>query len=210
MNIKRTVATVTSITGLLVLFVIGVAAQYGHPGVNSDPTPLVQAPRPRKQVPRPTPRVNSSTQSASQTNGSANNSGNVLAANKPPAPVPTPTANPPVTSPKPARTPVAVAKEDPIPTPKPTPVRTPTPGPAPTPTPRVLTFEDYLARAEQADDRGDARAAAEAYRQALALKPDSPDAHWGLAAALYDQRDYIQAISEYQAALAAGANEAGV
>ena len=187
MNIKRTVATVTGMTGLLALLVIEAAAQYGHPGVHSDPTPLVQAKRPRRPTPRTPARANSPAQPPGRASAATNN-------NQPPAQVAQQTAietRPPATS-------VPVSKADPVPTPAPT--------STPAPTPRGLTFEDQLARAEQADDRGEARGAAEAYRQALALKPDSPDAHWGLADALYDLRDYTAAISEYQAAIAAGAH----
>ena len=59
-------------------------------------------------------------------------------------------------------------------------------------------FEEAIARAEDLVDRNDARGAIEAYRQALALKPDSPEARLGLADSLQDAKDYVTADAEYK------------
>jgi superkiller protein 3 len=70
------------------------------------------------------------------------------------------------------------------------------------------TAEDFIARAEDFAAKNNPRAAIEAFRQALALKPDSLDAQLGLADSLHDAKDYLSADAEYQKILAANQNSA--
>lgn len=72
----------------------------------------------------------------------------------------------------------------------------------PEPKPAAPTVEDYIAKAEDFAGKNDPRGAAEVFRQALALKPDSFEARLGLADSLHDARDYQNADGEYQKVIA--------
>ncbi len=170
----RAIVVVVSLS----LFITKTEAQMiGHLGVATEPIPLVQAKRPqRKLVTRNLNRPNpaskdlqadvsgldvaggkgTGTSQNAASNASGVNSGTVVAVITPPKPSP---AKPPVEA-KP--TPTTPAK------------------------PAVSPFEESLAKAEALHEKGDARAAVDAFRQALALKADSMDAQLGLAESLFD------------------------
>src|SRR5262249_29331689 len=59
-------------------------------------------------------------------------------------------------------------------------------------------FESSIAKAEEMILKNDARGAIEAYRQALALNPESVEARLGLADSLQDIRDFASAEAEYK------------
>src|SRR5581483_3565880 len=174
-------------------------AQYGHPGVTIDPTPLVQAKRPRRAPVQNSPAHTTVAQKPA----------------KPTRPAETPTEVA-VNRPAPETKPQPASPANPQPKPqtntgrKPGSEVIPTTGPGNTPTQQLSPFDALIAQAEQAEDANNPKAAADLYRRALQLKPDSGDAHWGLADALYLQHEYDVAIKEYEAAIAAGQNEAGV
>ncbi len=192
-------------TVLVALFLLVTAlpawAQYGHPGVTVDPTPLVQVKRPRKPVLQSAaarhPVARKSDQPARPASPSVPKPGaGSEVAVKRPTPDPQPRPNP---SNPPSRV-VTKAGQGAVPVTEKTPAAT---------TP-LSPFEAVIAQAEEVDDANDPKAAAELYRQALTLRPESGDAHWGLADALYAQHDYEAAIKQYDAALAAGENDAGL
>lgn len=170
----------------LSLFITKTEAQViGHLGVATEPIPLAQAKRPqRKLVTRNLNRPNPGSKDlqadvsgiggASGKGTGANQNSNSGANSATVAVV--------ITSPKPP----SEAKLTP-----PTPAK-----PAPSP------FDESLAKAEALLEKGEARLAADAFRQALALKADSMDAQLGLAESLFDAKDYVNANDEYQKALA--------
>lgn len=74
--------------------------------------------------------------------------------------------------------------------------------------PAAPTADDFIARAEDLAAKNNPRAAIEAFRQALSLKPDSLDAQLGLADSLHDAKDYLSADAEYQKILTGNQNSA--
>src|SRR5437867_980843 len=142
MKIKQNTVALIRVSVVLTLVTMQVVAQYGHPGVESDPTPLVQAKRLRRPISRSTatsrPVIQTSTRSS--------------------------------TSPKePPTTQIAertAAEPPPLPESKIESKSVVISTPAPTLPPPVSTFEDLIARAEAADERGDAREAARSYGEA--------------------------------------------
>lgn len=193
---KRALYRAVIIVISLSLFLTKTEAQsIGHLGVSAEPIPLVQAKRPpRRLATRPNPasrdmladvsgaggasgRTNSKPTQGNAGSGASNNaiSGNNATSGTVVAVV-APPKNPPVTPPSNSTT--------------------------ATPAKSVLTpFEESLTKAEALIGKGDARATAEAFRAALALKADSLDARLGLAEALFDAKDYTNADAEYQKAV---------
>ncbi|MGH9834843.1 MAG: tetratricopeptide repeat protein [Blastocatellia bacterium] len=170
---------------VIVLFISGIIAQdIGHLGVSADPIPLVQAKRPpRRLVARRTPAPNPASSTLLADTGPAA-SGAGAAKNQ--------------NSGAPANTSSAIAANTtPAAVPKPEPVVT-----KPETKPAAPTVEDYIAKAEDLAAKNDPRGAAEAFRQALALKSDSFEARLGLADSLHDAKDYQNADNEYQKVIA--------
>jgi tetratricopeptide (TPR) repeat protein len=169
----------------ILLFISWVIAQdIGHLGVSADPIPLVQAKRPpRRLAARRTPAPNPASSTLLADVG----------------PAVGPPGNPKTqNSGAPANTSSAIAANPtPATAPKPEPVAT-----KPETKPAAPTVESYIAKAEEFAAKNDPRAAAEAFRQALALKPDSFEARLGLADSLHDAQDYQNADSEYQKVIA--------
>src|SRR5262249_58206560 len=84
----------------------------------------------------------------------------------------------------------------------------PRPEPKPAPKSSAPSAEDYIARAEDLAAKNDPRAAAEVFRLALSLKPDSLDAQLGLADSLHDAKDYPGADAQYVKVIAQNQNSA--
>jgi tetratricopeptide (TPR) repeat protein len=173
----------------ILLFISWVIAQdIGHLGVSADPIPLVQAKRPvrrllaRSKTPPPTPASNT-----------------LLADVGPVASAPDKTKN--------QNTGVAsntvAANTTPAATSKPESV-----APKPEVKPAAPSVETYIAKAEELATKNDPRGAAEAFRQALALKTDSFEARLGLADSLHDAKDYQGADAEYQKVISLKADSA--
>lgn len=172
------------------LFITKTEAQMiGHLGVAAEPIPLVQAKRPqRKLVTRNLNRPNPGSKDLqadvsglsgtagkptganqnSATNSAGANSGTIVAVITPPKPA---TTKPPIEAKPTATTPAK---------------------------PAVSPFDESLAKAEALLEKGEARAAVDEFRSALALKSDSMDAQLGLAESLFDAKDYANADTEYQ------------
>ncbi len=192
MNLKPARIALLGASAILLFISWTIAQDIGHLGVNADPIPLVQAKRPVRRLvarntrtPPPVPGSNTLIADVSpgaSASGRTNNRGSNTVANN---------ANP-----------VAV-NTTPAATPKPEPVVA-----KPETKPAAPAFEDYVAKAEELAAKNDPRAAAEAFRQALALKPDSLDARLGLADSLHDAKDYQNADAEYQKAIAQNQNSA--
>ncbi len=201
MKLKPARLVLTGISAIFLFITLTVAQEIGHLGVNTDPVPLVQARRQRNFI----VRVN-------------RNNPNVIAANRPnPSASPTMTADISQmagasgkgtnTTAKPNQTvaqlPAAAPNNTVL-----APVKIdPTAGAAGPPgavavanatKPVPSPFEEAIAKAEDLVVKNDARGAVEAYRQALALKPDSPEARLGLADSLQDAKDYVTADAEYK------------
>jgi tetratricopeptide (TPR) repeat protein len=170
---------------IIVLFISGIIAQdIGHLGVSADPIPLVQAKRPpRRLVVRRTPAPNPASSALLADAGPA--AGALGAPKNQNSSAPANTAGVIAANTVPA----AVSKPEPVVT-------------KPEPKPAAPTVEDYIAKAEDFAAKNDPRAAAEAFRQALALKPDSFEAQLGLADSLHDAKDYQNADNEYQKVIA--------
>ena len=170
---------------IIVLFISVIIAQdIGHLGVSADPIPLVQAKRPPRRLvarrtPTPNPASNTLLADVSSAGGAAGAQKNQ-------------------NSSAPANTSGAIAANTtPAAVPKPEPVVT-----KPETKPAAPTVEDYIAKAEDFVAKNDPRGATEAFRQALALKPDSFEARLGLADSLHDAKDYQNADNEYQKVIA--------
>ncbi|HMX30040.1 MAG TPA: tetratricopeptide repeat protein, partial [Blastocatellia bacterium] len=197
MNLKSAKRTLTKLGVAVIsisLFITKTEAQsIGHLGVSTDPIPLVQAKRPQpkylaRRVNRPDP--NSKTLLAEVGDGggksspvapknSVNNSGKISGTIDV---VELPKNPPPANSSSNA---------------KPAPIR-----------PAEPTADDFLAKAADFVVKGDAQAAAESFRAALKLKPDSLDAQLGLADAMFDLKDYAGADAEYQKIIAQNSSSA--
>jgi superkiller protein 3 len=192
----------------ILLFISWTIAQdIGHLGVSADPIPLVQAKRPPRRfvarnagrnsnlaIARPDPASKDLRADVSDVGGAtgkapkassntAASSSATIAANTTPAPKEPVVIRPetrPETKPEPKLQPKSAAP----------------------------TAEDFIARAEDFAAKNNPRAAIEAFRQALSLKPDSLDAQLGLADSLHDAKDYLSADAEYQKILAGNQNSA--
>lgn len=168
------------------------AQSIGHLGVNADPIPLVQAKRPQpkylaRRINRPDP--SSKNLLADVGDGGGSVGGKTATAN------PTTSATVAV-----VETPKKTQPVNSTPTPKPLP-------PAPV-KPAEPTADDYLAKAADFVIKGNSQAAAENFRTALKLKPDSLDAQLGLADVMFDLKDYAGADAEYQKIIAQHPNSA--
>ncbi|MGH9937496.1 MAG: tetratricopeptide repeat protein [Blastocatellia bacterium] len=189
----------------ILLFISWTIAQdIGHLGVSADPIPLVQAKRPLRRLAlrnanrgssvaavRPDPLAGASKDLRADVTDSG------MASGKAPK-----TSSNTATS---ALTTVAV-NTNPAPAPKdPVVVK---PEIKPELKPAAPSAEDYIAKAEDLAAKNNPRAAAEAFRQALSLKPDSIDAQLGLADSLHDAKDYQSADAEYVKIIAQSQNSA--
>ncbi len=167
----------------------------GHLGVSADPIPLAQAKRPQPKYLARNINRNRPDPSSPNLRADVSGVGGATGQNaKPLSSTPTPSS------------PVVVAENKPKPS---APASAPAVGAKPSlavskpvPAPMVPTFDDHLAKAADLAVKGDARAAADAFRAALALKPDSIEAHLGLADALFDAKNYQGADAEYQQIIA--------
>lgn len=169
-----------------------IAQEIGHLGVNDDPIPLVQAKRPPRRFALRNTNRNSTVDIAKSDSlagsgkdvraggaGSGGASGKTSKANDPNA-----SGTWVVTTINPGSKPEPAAKSSPP------------------------SAEDYIARAEESAAKNDPRGAAEAFKLALALKPDSLDAQLGFADSLHDAKDYQGADAQYQQILARNQNSA--
>jgi tetratricopeptide (TPR) repeat protein len=190
---------VLSTFGLVLTFfafqlLLSVGAQdIGHLGVNDDPAPLFQAKRIRKFIARNNTRKNDTLiADVSSMAGTATR----------PAPRPNVVA---VATPTPTTLPNTTAASNTALVAAPVNVA----GTLPTNPPKVVKvtpYEEAMTRADIAASLGKQRDAIEAYRQALGLQPSSTDARLGLADALHDVKDYVQADKEYQQLIAQQSN----
>ncbi|MGH9845731.1 MAG: tetratricopeptide repeat protein [Blastocatellia bacterium] len=198
MKLKPARLALTGIGAIFLFITMTIAQEIGHLGVSTDPVPLVQARRQRNfivRVNRNNPNViaaNRSNPGASPTiiagidqMPGAPGKGTNTAAKPNQTGLQLPAAAPNSTVLAPAKIdPTAVAAVAAIPATAPKPVASP--------------FEEAVAKAEDLVVKNDARGAVEAYRQALALKPDSLEARLGLADSLQDAKDYVAADAEFK------------
>jgi len=140
------------ILGCLLVFT-ATAQEIGHLGIDSDPTPLLQAKRP-----------------------SSRRSDSSLKNTNTPAPLPK----------------GSTGNVGPVPT-SPAPI-----GGAPT-----RSFNELIATAEAAAKQGQFEPALEAYREALAKRPDSVETKLALAETLFDARKYPEAETSFRQLIAA-------
>lgn len=194
---------------IAILFFISwtIAQDIGHLGVSADPIPLVQAKRPPRRfvvrnagrnsnlaIARPDPASKDLQADVSGIGGATGRG----------------------TRPNPGATPntsdTVAVNVNPVATPKePVVIRPetrPEAKPESKPKPAAPTADDFIAKAEELAAQNNPRAAIEAFRQALALKPDSLDAQLGLADSLHDAKDYLNADAEYQKIIASNQNSA--
>ncbi|MBI1763945.1 MAG: tetratricopeptide repeat protein [Acidobacteria bacterium] len=194
MKLKATLP-VLSASGLVLMFfafqlllVVG-AQDIGHLGVNDDPAPLFQAKRIRKFIARNNIRKNDTLiADVSTMAGTAMR----------PAPRPNVVA---AATPTPSVLPNTAAASNTALIAAPVNMAGALPTNAPT-LAKISPYEEAMARADIAASMGKQSAAIEAYRQALNLEPNAPDALLGLADALHDAKDYAQADKEYQQLIA--------
>jgi tetratricopeptide (TPR) repeat protein len=176
-----------------------IAQDIGHLGVSADPIPLVQARRPVRRfvvrnagrnsslaLARPDPASKDLRADVSDIGGSAGKSQKPSLNNSTGSSTSTSNAGTVAVNTTP------VVPREPVTKPETRPVTTPS----------APTAEDFVAKAEDLSAKNNPRGAIEAFRQALALKPDLLDAQLGLADSLHDAKDYVAADSEYQKILA--------
>lgn len=182
------------------LFISWVIAQdIGHLGVSADPIPLVQAKRPLRRLAIRNTGRNSNLATARPDPASKDLRADVSDIGGASGKAPKASSN------AAASASGAVAVNT---TPPPVEPVAGKPGPKPEAKPAAPTAEDYIAKAEDLVAKNNPRAATEAFRQALALKPDSLDAQLGLADTLHDVKDYGNADTEYQKIIAQHQNSA--
>ncbi len=196
-------------TAILLFISWTIAQDIGHLGVDADPIPLVQARRPLRRLAVRSANRNSNVAAvrADPTAGAAGAAGaskdlradvsEIGGASGKGTKASTNTAANASTTAAVNTNPAIVSKE----TVGVKPVARPSES-----RPAAPRAEDYIAKAEDLAAKNDPRAAAEAFRQALALKPDSLDARLGLADSLHDSKDFQGANAEYQKILAQNQN----
>jgi tetratricopeptide (TPR) repeat protein len=181
----------------ITLFITWTIAQdIGHLGVNDDPFPLVQAKRPPRRTALRNANRNSNIAARPDSLAGASkdlradvtDAGGVTAK-------PTKASSATVAS---TTVPVTTAPVNPEARPEP---KTPAKSSAP-------SAEDYIARAEELAAKNDPRGAADVFRLAIALKPDSIEAQLGLADSLHDAKDYLGADATYVKIIAQNQNSA--
>jgi tetratricopeptide (TPR) repeat protein len=200
-NMRLKPARIVFYGAIAILGVISwtVAQDIGHLGVSADPIPLVQAKRPVRRfvvrnagrnsnfaLAKPDPASKDMRADVSDIGGSTGKGPKPNSNNAAGAPVSTSTAGAVAVNTIPAVPKEPAAKPETRPTAKPS----------------APTAEDFVAKGEDLSAKNNPRGAIEAFRQALALKPDLLDAQIGLADSLHDAKDYVAADAEYQKILA--------
>lgn len=194
---KKALGNLSVIVIAISLFVTKTEAQaIGHLGVNTDPIPLVQAKRPQaRYLARNTRLANrpdpGSKDLRAEISEGTTGTGKPISSNPTTSAtievVETPKAN--TAKPQPATATVAV--------------KTPSTPPA---KPAASAYDDYMSKAGELIAKGNTRAAEEAFRAALKLKPESLEAQLGVADALFDMKNYLGADAEYQKIIAQNPN----
>jgi tetratricopeptide (TPR) repeat protein len=201
MGLKSARIAFFATTAILLFISWTIAQDIGHLGVDADPLPLVQAKRPLRRLAlrnvnrnsnvaavKPDPQAASGTDLRADVSDAGGASGKAPKGN-----ANTATTAPTTVAVTPGSAPAA-AKPAIRPDPKP---------PAKSSAPSA---EDYIARAEELAAKNDPRAAADVFRLALSLKPDSIDAQLGLADSLHDAKNYQGADAQYAKIIAQNQN----
>ena len=201
MGLKPARVAFSGTIAILLIISWTIAQDIGHLGVDADPIPLVQAKRPLRRLAfrntnrnsnvaavKPDPLAGAGKDLRADVTDAGGASGKTPKANS------TPAAS--------ASTTVAVSSTPVVAKPE------PRPEPKPAPKSSAPSAEDYIARAEDLAAKNDPRAAAEVFRLALSLKPDSLDAQLGLADSLHDAKDYLDADAQYVKVIAQNQNSA--
>src|SRR5215475_6480474 len=196
-------ARIASFAAIAILLLISwtIAQDIGHLGVDADPIPLVQAKRPLRRLAlrntnrnsniatvRPDPLAGASKDlraevtDAGGATGKTPNTNSNTALNASTNVAVTASPAPAVAKPETRPDPIPAAKSS---------------GPS---------AEDYIARAEELAAKNDPSAAADVFRLALSLKPDSIDAQLGLADSLHDVKNYQGADAQYVKIIAQNQN----
>lgn len=207
MHLKPAKLAIFGASAVLLLISLGIAQDIGHLGVNDDPVPLVQAKRQRRFIVRNNSRGSNQFAMNRPDPGSRDLRADVSGIGGPTGkPSATPAQNSQggtgaqLPSVKPTNNVAVASAAKPVGA---------VAGPAAMPAKAALSpFEEMVAKAEDAVLKGDIRAAAESYRQALTLQPDSFDARLGLADSLHDSRNYAGADTEFQRLVAQNPNSA--
>ena len=191
----KTARIAISGTIAITLFITWTIAQdIGHLGVNDDPIPLVQAKRPPRRTAMRNANRNSNIAARPDSLAGASKDLRADVTDTGGAPAkPTNASSTVVASTTVAVTPAPVNPEA-RPEPKP---------PAKSSAPSA---ENYIARAEELAAKNDPRGAADVFRLAIALKPDSIEAQLGLADSLHDAKDYSGADATYVKIIAQNQN----
>ena len=182
MNLKPARLVLCAVFAVVVCMSWTIAQDIGHLGVDSDPIPLKQVKRLRKPVFR---NANRNLLAANADPASREMKADVTdqavastgGAKKPKSALPEPASGAISNT-------LAVSK---------TPAGMPPGGAPPT---AIPLFDQHVIKAEELTAKGESKSAAEFYRQALSVKPESAEARLGLADALYDIRDYAKAEAE--------------
>ncbi|HKQ78027.1 MAG TPA: tetratricopeptide repeat protein [Blastocatellia bacterium] len=176
-----------------------IAQDIGHLGVDADPTPLIQAKRPMRRLALRNTNRNSNV-AAVKADPLAGASKDLRAdvTDVTGASGKDPKAN--STAPTSGSTTVAVTSAPPPPKPE---IR---PDPKSGAKPSAPSAEDYIARAEELAAKSDPSGAADVFRLALSLKPDSIDAQLGLADSLHDAKNFQGADAQYAKIIAQNQN----
>ncbi len=165
-----------AILGTIAVFLLmtwTIAQEIGHLGVDSDPIPLVQAKRPMRRLALRGGNRNSNVAAVRPDAGASKD----LRADV------GDTGGAPAKNTAASGSTVAVTAGSTTTAAKPE-IR---PEPKTAPKSSAPAAEDYIARAEELAAKNDPRAAADVFRLALTLKPDSIDAQLGLADSLHDE-----------------------
>ncbi len=194
MKLKPSGIAIFASASLLLFISWAIAQEIGHLGVNDDPIPLVQAKRPPRRLAQRNANSDSNLAASKLDSGAgANRDLRADLADVGASPGKTPKPSDAAAS---GGSVLAAAGAASRSEPK-TAVKPPEP-----------SAEDYIARAEGLAAKNDPRGAAEFFRQALALKPDSLDAQLGLADSLHDAKDYQGADAQYQQIISQNPNSA--